>query len=218
MTTIAQKEKSLLQILAERDEALLDVKLTLEEFTERVTVKRDDRFARSEWRVQGDVELYYWLFDVYESGDFAIMSDSQVIECAYNRFRAIQQRGGQINFHSVYVKDCEDIELVPRKICTEYATVSVVKDRVDGLYRYATRYSVRNGGGSSGARFGDTSQITKTKTDAILKGARQIVASVENDWQAKEQPEKYSSYLNEIKTYIETLESEIRQPSLFGFL
>lgn len=145
-TVTAQEKKSFTQILAERDTALLDVNLTHEEFAERIELTYDDRWRRHSWRVKGDIYLYNWIYDHHQDRDEETLSDAAVIKCAYERLRAIQDRRGQVNFHSVYVKDCENVELFPRKNL-DHATVRVVRDRIDRLYRYSTSYHAVNGGG-----------------------------------------------------------------------
>ena len=60
------------------------------------------------------------------------------------------------------------------------------------------------------------SEITDTRTDAILKGAREMLATLTKGWEAKDEPDKYNPFINKLKKYIEELEGQIRQPSLFG--
>lgn len=208
-----QSEKTITEILAERPKALVKLAITLEEFTSHVKVTYDDRWNFYDWRVQGDAELYYWIYDCHSSRDKEKLTDAQVIERAFNHLRAIQSRSGQINCHSVYVEDCEDVELLPRR-GLEHATVRVVKDRVDGLYRHSTDYWCGSGGGSSAPSM--RSEISETRTDAILKGAREILATLTKSWQAKDEPQKYNPFINKLKDFIETVEDQIRQPSLFG--
>jgi hypothetical protein len=214
---VAQKDKSLTQILNERHTALLDLKLSLEEFNALVEVSYDERWRWHSWRVEGDINIYYWIYDhiIHNKEHTEMLSDEQVLKCAYKRFCDIQERRGQVNFHNVYVQDCEDIELFPRKNL-DHATVRVVKDKVDGLYRFSTDYHVGNGGTSYAPWFGETIEIYKSKNDAILEGARQIISSIEDGWEAKAKPETYNPFINKIQNYIENLKAEIRQPSLFG--
>lgn len=215
-TAIAQEDKSLTQILAERNTTLLDLKLTLEEFSALVTVRYDDRFGWHDWRVQGNVYLSYWIYDhvIHDREKNAPISEAAVIEAAYRRFCHIQEHRGQMNFNTVYVKDCEVIEVIPRHKTNDYATVSVVKDRLDGLYRYSTDYMAVNGGSSYAPSI--HSKVTATRTEAVLCGAREILNSLESGWEAKAEPEKYNPFLNKIKAFIEKIEGEERQPSLFS--
>lgn len=215
-TATAQTEKPLIQVLRERDTALLDIKLTLEEFEKRITITYDDRFRWRNWRVQGDVHLYYWIYDhiIHDKKSQPLISDAEVIKAAYDRYCQIQERRGQINFQSVYVKECEEVELIPRSKSYEYAVVRVVQDRIDGLYRFSSNYHAVSGGCSYSPSL--RSVMVKTRTEAVLCGAREILDSLESGWQAKDEPKKYNPFINKIKTFIEKLEAQERQPSLFG--
>jgi hypothetical protein len=210
-------EKTITEILAERPKALIKLQLTLEEFAERVTVEYDDRCRWHSWRVEGDQSLWFWIYDhiIHDKENHPKISDREAVECAYNRLKAIQERGGQVNIHSVYVQDVEQINLIEPKLPIQ-ASVNIVKDRVDGLYRFSTSFFIGLGGESSAPWFGEKVQITETKEQAILRGARYILERLTESWQAKDEPGDYNPNINKIKKYIENLEGQIRQPSLFG--
>lgn len=216
-TAIEKTEKSTAEIYAERETALIDARLTLEDFAERVTVEYDERSRWHGWRVEGDKSLWFWIYDhiIHDKEKHPMISDGEVVESAYNRLRAIQERGGQVNIFSVYVQDVEQIHLIEPKLPI-HASVNIVKDRVDGLYRFSTSYFVGLGGESSAPWFGEKVKITETKEQAVLCGARYIVESLTESWQARNEPEVYNPNINKIRKYIENLEGEIRQPSLFG--
>ncbi|HRH40492.1 MAG TPA: hypothetical protein PKY82_02525 [Pyrinomonadaceae bacterium] len=210
---VPQKEKPTTQILKERETALIDLKISLEEFATNVEVKFDDRWRSYSWRVQGNIDLYYWIYDHHSSRESEILTDAQVIEIAFKYLLAIQARKGQINIHSVYVQNVEEVELLPRK-GLQHATVRVVKDRVDGLYRYSTNHYCGNGGGGSAPS--THSKFTQSRHEAILQGAQELIESLTASWQSKDDPATFNPFINKIKKYIENLEAEYRQPSLFG--
>jgi hypothetical protein len=202
---------------SDREAALHKANLTLAEFAGRVSVEYDDRWRWHDWRVRGDESLGFWIYDhiIHDKKDNQMISDAEVVEHAYNRLRAIQERRGQLNSHSMYVRDVEEINLFEPKL-PNHAAVRVVKDRIDGLYRYSTSHFVGLGGSSSAPWFGDKEQITETREDAVLKGARYIYESLTESWQAADKPGMYAGNINKIKNFIESIEATIRQPSLFG--
>lgn len=211
--TTAPKKMTTAELLKNRNTILLEMKLSLEEFAALVTVSYDDRWKSHRWRVQGDERLCYWLHDCSRKRDEGMYSDAEVIEIAYRHFLYIQARQGQMNFCSVYVRDVEEIFVVPQKNY-DYVKVNVVKDCLDGLYRYSTAYSINHSGGSAAPSF--HSSVTESREDAILTGARQMLESVSKGWQAEQEADKYNPFINKIKNFIEAVEAELRQPSLFG--
>lgn len=212
--TIEKKEKSITEIFAVRDTALLEINFTLDEFASHVKLGFEDWGVRKSWRVEGDEDLYLWMHHLHQKRDEEKLSDSRVIEIAYNFFKQFQARKGQVNCGGIYLQGCEDVYVIPRK-GLEHATVRVVQDRVDGLYRYSTDYWCGLGGCSSAPSF-YYSKITKTKTDAILQGAREMLEYITNGWESKDDPGTYNPFLNKIKKFIENLEDTLIQPSLFS--
>lgn len=209
------EKKSIVQNLRERDTLLLDMKLSLEEFAGLVTVRYDERWRWHDWRVQGDERLCYWIYDHIDHNkvESSKVPDEKVIEYAYERFRYIQARQGQMNFHSVYVRDVEEIDVIPPKNFN-YVKVSVVKDCLDNLYRYSTTFSIAGSGSGSAPSF--RSDTTETRIDAVLNGAREVYTALSKSWQAELEAAKYNPFINKIREFIESVEDQIKQPSLFG--
>ena len=214
--TIKAPKRPMAEVMSERETGFINLSLTRLEFAALVEVNYDDRFGCRQWRVRGDEPLYYWLHDVSQNRDQEPLTDAEVISIAYERFRAIQMRGGQVNSNSVYVQDCENIELFPRRDYKEYATVCVVKDRIDGLYRWATSYAVHLGGSGYAPWLGESRNIAATREQAAMLGAREIVAAIERGWEVKANPDKFLPFIRKIQAYIENQEEKQRQPTLFG--
>lgn len=193
---------------------LITLSISLEEFTKLVTVKHDERSGWCKWRVAGDKRLNYWLHDcVQRPGEPPIQDERSAIATAYNRLTAIQARKGQLNHNSVYMDDSDEVYVVERRHL-EYASVRLVQDRVDGLWRWGNGYSVGRGGASCGATF--TGNIVSTRDEGILAGAEDIKAGVSTDWGYREGEAVYKIFVNKIENFIGDFKARIMQPSLFS--
>lgn len=198
---------------------MLTLRLTLEEFAARCQARYDERFPRRHsWRVQADEQMNGWIFDVHFDRDEPNPTEDEVIKIAYRRFSDIQARKGQINWHSVYVRDVEKIYVVAPKpggnVYNDTATVEVVQDAVDRTWRWATHYNVNNSGCGSGVWF-DGNQA-ESRESAVLQGAYSILEAVSQGWQYKEDSDTYKTFVNKLTATIQSIEDGIRQPSLFG--
>jgi hypothetical protein len=199
------------------EKAMLEMKLTLEEFAAKCTVSFDDRFRRYEWRVRGDETLGEWIFDVYRDRTLPKYTDDEAIKIAFKRFCDLQNRNGQLNWHSVYVKGVEKVHAVAPKpggnVAVNTAQIAIVQDSIDKIWRFGFDYFAVNGGCSCGAWFEE--RKAHTREAAILKGAEYIHKSVTSSWEHNEKKDAYKTFVNKLESFIEEIQSAIRQPSLF---
>lgn len=214
--TISQIDKNArILIGADRDVDLLNLNISVDDFAGMVTITYDDRWKDHHWRVRGDDCLQHWIHDVYSPRDQDLLTDNELISKAYGRFTAIQARRGQMNFNDVYVTGRENVEVAVSKNKFEHATVTIVQDCIDGLWRWATGYWVVNGGASSAPSL--THNIVKTRDDAILAGAEELYERITDGWQYREANDAYRTFVGKIENFISDKKSGVSQPSLFAF-
>lgn len=153
-----------------------------------------------------------WIYDHLQSRDEVMSTDSEIIKLAYNHFREIQKRKGQVNFGATYQKNLE-ISIIPRRKI-EHATVYFVQDCFDLQWRWATAHWVVNGGASSplSLRY----NIVPTKNDAVLAGAEHLKRQVCRGWEFKRGEQSLKTFVNKIDKFIGEFKAQMIQPSLFG--
>lgn len=185
-------------------EIFFNVEIDLEKFIAHSSFSYDDRFRWHDYRVRTEKEIGDWIYDTISDRDKPQLTELEVKTEAFEAMKALQARKGQINRQNVYTRGVEEVRCFDSK-SAEHASVSVVQDCADQLWRMSTSYWLDNSGASSGIWFRDKT-VFATRDAALIAGGRRILASISEE----------TSHYGKIKAFVESIEDTIRQPSLFG--
>jgi hypothetical protein len=156
---------------AERKRKILASRLSFSEFGKLLKSAAHDGWS---WKVylQGEPVEQWTLIVRCSPAD----SMETVLAEAYQQYLAYVRRQGQINDCFVYVENVEKIRYQPNpKDWREYAEISVVKDVVDGEWRWATNWQTSKSGAGYAPSWNHHLKSVRTRHEALILAIHELL-------------------------------------------